>query len=224
VLDVGIVFGAQAAPLLTPSQDQVPATCCTALNLPQILFVKHDLNRSQALSDFLKVNGLTLDPIQKMMYSRQKNAWFTNLQYRGMSIDDQKEQQIWNIVFEFGCLTENALLGVPSDVWGFSILLRKRSLSNSRVDITRLVLVFDPLQICSVPGALRFDFTFNTNLLTTSPPVVRTVVFLDELSSFNGKGYKNNPNAVFEVSASTPDLGAGMFDQTIPLQNVLLGV
>lgn len=223
ILDLGIIFGSQAAEALVPSTSQIEASCCTALNLPQILFVSHDLNRSEALTNFMRVNGFVLPPILSMMFSRTRNSWYTNMQFKGTSVD-QIEQQIWNIIFEFGCLTENAILGIPSDVWGFSILVRRKGLSTGRIDITRLVLEFEPTQICTAPGALKFDFTFNTNLLTTSPSVVKTVVFLDELSSFNGVSYRSNPNAAFEVSAATPVLGAGMFDQSPPLQNVLLGI
>lgn len=223
ILDLSVIFGSQSADVLVPSTTQITATCCTSLNLPQILFVNHSLNRSSTLSNFLKVNDFVLPPILSMMFSQKRNSWYTNMQFKGNAVD-QLEQQVWNVIFEFGCLTENAVLGIPQDVWGFSILVRRRGISSGKIDITRLVLEFDPIEICTAPGILKFDFTFNTNLLTTSPSVVKTVVFLDELNTFNGASYIANPNAVFEVSAATPTLGSGMFDQSLPLQNVLLGI
>jgi len=223
VSDVGITFGYQAAATLIPSTGQVAASCCSALNLPQVIFARHDLNRSYTLTNFLNVNGFTLPQVLNLMYSRQRNAWYSNSQFRGTSVD-QTEQQVWNVIFEFGCLTENGLLDVPSDVWGFSTMVRRRSLTNSRVEVTRLVLEFDPTQICTAPGLLKFDFSFDVNLLITSPAVVRAVVFLDELGAFGGPNFISNPTASFEVSASFPDVGVGMFDQSAPLQKILLGV
>jgi hypothetical protein len=121
-------------------------------------------------------------------------------------------------------LTENAILGIPLNVWGFSILIRRRGLTSGRIDITRLLLEFDPNEICNAPGELNFDFTFNTNSQTTTPSVVKTVVFLDELNSFNGLSYRRNPLASFEVSAATPILGVGMYDQSVPFQKASVGI
>jgi hypothetical protein len=59
--------------------------------------------------------------------------------------------------------------------------------------------------------------------LATSSTTVRTVTFLDELNSFNGVDFRNNPVVSFEVSAVTPSLGVGAFDQSAPLRR-LLGV
>lgn len=223
VLDLGVIFGFDPATVLVASTTQISATCCTELNLPQIIFVRHDLNRSEVLSNFLRVNGFTLPSIVNLMFSQTRNSWHTNIKFKGTAVD-QLEEQLWNIVFEFGCLTEDAILGIPSDVWGFSILVRRKGLTTGKIDVTRLALEFDPTEICAAPGALKFDFTFDTKLLRTTPSVVKAVAFLDELNSFNGVSYRSNPNAVFQVSSATPILGSGMFDQSISLQNVLLGI
>ncbi len=221
VMDLGIIFGYEAAPALAPSTATVQSTCCPILNLPQILFVRHDLNRSKSLSDFLKVNGFTLPQIQRLMYSSQRNSWYTNSQFRGLSVD-QTEQEVWNVVFEFGCVVENAILGVPANIWGFSVLVRRRSLLNSKIELTRLVLEFDPASICNSPNALDFPFNFDVSQLKATPSSVATAVFVDELGTFGGASYNTNPVAIFEIAASPPDLGVGMFDQSAPLQNILL--
>lgn len=220
-MDVGIVFGIVAAPTLTASTTQISATCCTSLNLPQILLTRHELNRSSQLSNFLKVNGFVLPQVISLMYSQSRNSWYYNKQFRGNAVD-QGFRENWNIVFEFGCLTENPTLGVPSDVWGFSVLVRRENLTNSRIDVTRLVLEFDPVIVCNVSGSLKFDFAFNKLLLTTSPSVVRTVVFVDEVGAFNGTSYLLNPVTLFEVGVANPNLGVGLFDQSTPFKNMLL--
>ncbi len=221
VMNLGITFGSEAAGTLTASDVEVDATCCGSLKLPQILFVRHELMRSDNLFNFLKVNGLTLPPIVNLMYNQHRNSWYYNKQFSGISVNNEGNE-IWNILFEFGCLTENALLGIPSNVWGFSIVVKRKLLSNSRIDITRLLLEFDPLEVCDVSGSLNFDFTFNRQLLTTNPAVIRTVVFTDEVGSFIGSTYLTNPTTSFEVNASTPNLGVGLFDQSVPFQNMLL--
>jgi hypothetical protein len=157
IMDLGITFGEQASNVLIPSTTEISTDCCSLLSLPQVLFVRHDLNRSDALTDFLNINGLVLPEIQTMMYSNQRKSWYGNLQLRGSSVD-QAERQVWNIIFEFGCLTENTTLGIPSDVWGFSILVRRRGISSLRIEVSRLVLEFDSSQICNAPGVFQLDF------------------------------------------------------------------
>lgn len=219
--DVGIIFGTTSASVLSASTTQISATCCTSLNLPQILLARHELNRSSQLSNFLKVNGFVLPQVVNLMYSRNRNSWYYSKQFRGNAVD-QNFRENWSIVFEFGCLTENPTLGVPNDVWGFSVLVRRENLTNSRIDVTRLVLEFDPVTVCNISGSLKFDFAFNKLLLTTSPSVVRTVVFVDEVGAFNGSSYTLNPVALFEVSVASPNLGVGLFDQSVPFKNMLL--
>jgi hypothetical protein len=222
VLDLEATLGSiEADTALTASTDLLTTDCCSDLNLPQIIYVRHELHRSDRLFQFLRVNGFTLPKTQTMMYSAKKNSWHSSLHFRGNSANaGQKEN--WDIVFEFGCLAENATLGVPADVWGFMMSVQTKNLTNSNLEVTRLVLEFDPVLICDVSGSLKFKFSLNTKTLKTTPAVVRTVVFTDKIGSFRGTTYLKNPIAAFEVGGSVPDLGTGMFDQSETYQKVLL--
>lgn len=223
ILDLGAVFGSQAANVLVPSVDLIPVSCCDSLNLPQILFARHELARSYSLSNFLAVNGLTLPSVLSLMYSSSRNSWYYNKQLRGMSVD-QNSNEVWNVILEFGCLTENALLGVPSNIWGFTILVRRLNLFNSRVDVTRLVTEFDPILVCDLSSGLKFNFSLDVSNMTTNPATVRTVVVTDEVGIFKGSSYTGDVLSSFEIGSAVPNLGAGMFDQSIPFRNMLLSI
>lgn len=223
LLNISAGFGTQSYDPLTANSNLVQVTCCTDLSVAQVLFVRHELFRSSTLSNFLSVNGLSLPRIFNLMFSQQRNSWYYNKQYKGSSTDETGDE-LWNIVFEFGCLVEDAVLGIPADVWGFSILVRKRNLNNSRINITRLVMEFDPSNVCDISGGLRFNFKFNPLDSSTDPVTIRTLTFVDELGIFKGSTYSSNPNTSFEVNMYAPNIGNGVLDQSRIFQNMLLGV
>jgi hypothetical protein len=224
--NISINYGTVAAPVLAPSSTQVQASCCDTLSLPQILYIKHDLSRSDVLSNFLKVNGFTLPPTLKMTYSRQKNSWYTNAHYIGNSVTNS--DQILNLIFEFGCTSGNSVnlfASTTDTVWGFSLLVTSKNLSDLKVGvgITRLFIEFDPADVCGISGDLKFDFSYNLNTEETAP-TVRQVAFSDHLGVFNSSSYLSNPNVSFEVAVNPPTIGAGLFDQSKPFNKILLGV
>ena len=222
VADVGVDFGFVPADTLVASTSPVPATCCANLNLPPIMYIMHDLNRSDVIKRFLKVNGFTLPPVLKMTYSQRRNTWYSNVHYNGISVTNRR--QMLDMVFEFGCMSEDSVVGVSQNVWGFSILVRSKNVDDYRFDSTRLLLEFDPVTVCEISGNLKFDFTFNLKTQTSQPPIVRTALFADYLGVFKNSSYTSNPNAVFEVAVNPPQASPGAFDQSAPLQKLLLGV
>lgn len=221
VLELMLSYGRIDAPTLKASTDLVDTDCCENLSVPQILYVKHELHRSDRLARFLRVNSFTLPKSLNMMYSQQRDSWYSSTHFRGDSVI-QGQRENWDIVFEFGCLAEDAILGVPKDVWGFSVSVQCRNITNSTIEVTRLVLEFDPELVCNFSGSLKFDFSLNTKTQVTTPAVIRAVVFMDSLGAFIGTTYLRNPVTIFEVGSSVPNFGTGMFDQSVPYQKVLL--
>jgi hypothetical protein len=220
VANIGVDYGFASATRAIPNPDQIQATCSTELVLPQTLNLRHDLNRSDRISQYLKVNGFTLPSVLKMNYSRKRNTWYSNVHYTGISVTNASERL--DIVFEFGCMSEDSIVGLTQNVWGFSVFVTSRR--QSRQDTTKLLLEFDPITVCDINGNLKFDFTFNLNTQQSVPPLVRTALFNDYMGVFSNNSYKNNPNAVFEVSVNPPQASPGVFDQSRPLQKYLLGV
>lgn len=223
VADLSVVYGTVAATTLTASNDQISASCCTSFNLPQILFITHELHRSERLSNFLSINGFTFSRVLKMMYSRNTDSWYTNVHFKGNSVNNNQRES-WNIIFEFGCLTEDAVLGLPENTWGLMISLQVRNLTTSRLDNTRLVMEFDPTDVCGVSDSLRLPISFNTKTLKTIPSVVRTAVFSDGVGAFRGNTYLRNPATLFEVGSSAVSPGVGMLNQSAKFRKVLASV
>lgn len=217
-----IVFGFTEATTLTPSTEQIDATCCEALALPQIIYIKHDLTRSEKISNFLSINGFTLPPVLKMSYSRQRNSWYSNVHYIGNSTNNTN--QLLNFVFEFGCLSGNAV-GSDSDLlWTFSLLITARYPDESRTELTRLLVEFDPVEVCRISGDLNFNFSFDLINQETTPALAKQVFFADYFRAFISDSYSSDPNVDFEISVNPPTVDAGLFNQSVPLNRILLGV
>jgi len=165
-------------------------TCESSCNLPLYLEVTHNIQNFNVFNNFLNRNGLTLDSKLKFYHNKSANSWQYNAHLTGYG-SNGVGQESWNIVLEWACTNE---VVVGRYMYKFSLLVKQKNLTDSSDYTTRLLLTFDPNNICDATTFLfGFDYNPNTNFVTNTLSVdVETKLLYDGIGVFKSSYWLNN--------------------------------
>lgn len=184
IVEPGIVFPSDPAPIVTPVVTLITVPCCVA-PMPSLIQIKHNLLSIQALNRFLLRNGLTIDgdiastTFITLRYSKKLGTWRASLHLRGLSSINEGVET-WDFEFEFSCTDQLGGGTLGTNVWRFSSRTRlRRFMQNQDFDV-RYVLDWRPETVCSGIPFSGFDFDFNFQNLTLTPTGANSPIFHDE--------------------------------------------
>lgn len=185
----------------------VNTSCGTCTQMPQTIYMHHNLVNDNIFSQFLTRNGLIAPNPVVLNYSKKFKSWNGSFHLYGEGNDNLGSDESWRFTFEWTCMNEIAGEELGAYSWKFSMLaVRKNEINNSDFD-TRILLVFPPDQICIGTQNLGFDFSFNLNAFTkfvtndynTSPSLV---LLNDKINLFKSNYWTKNPEIIFRLSRS----------------------
>jgi hypothetical protein len=167
---------------------------CGCGKTPPILYMRHGLGRSSEFNSFLGRNMYFLPEEIVLRFNAIQNTWRQNYSFRGVGL---YSQEIWNILFEWGCTA--AFDGTNSDgpLWKFSFYANRRNTVTGEDFDTRIICTFDSASPC-VGGILDFAFSIDTSrqgqVVASSPPSsADSIVFLDETGMFVSRAWLSQP-------------------------------
>jgi hypothetical protein len=210
VLDLDVTFAFVPAPQASISDDVIDTTCCPAGPTAIQVGIKHNLLNIPALAQFLDTNRLTLPPLYSLTFARRLNLWYNTLHFNGISSFNQEEE--WEIVTEFGCVTDINL--DPSNNWKFLLTIFKFNVITKERGFIRFQTLFNPAQVCKPDGAVKFRFIFDVFNANTNPAHSDGLLFTDGMGAFKDLDFIDDPFLRFEVYVPEPKLDAGVLDYT----------
>lgn len=174
--------------LVLPSENVF--TCESSCQLPLYLEATHNMQKFNVFDNFLNRNGFSLDHNLKFYYNKSGNNWQYNSHLTGYG-SDGSSQESWNIVLEWACNNE---VVVGRYMYKFSLLIKQKNLNDNSDYTTRLLLTFDPYNICAATEFLfGFDFNPNSNFVTNTLSVdVETILLYDGIGVFKSSYWLNN--------------------------------
>jgi hypothetical protein len=159
-------------------------------------------------------------------FSAKNNTWQGNLHYIGQSAV-RSSRQTWDVMFEFGCVTELATSQLGASVWKFALTVKNKDLTTGETFYSRFLVTFSSGTVC--PDDRRFDgftFKFNVNNLSVTPSNTGSVIFFDDDLMFRSSpGFIANPllniNIVPQKKASNSTLKQPWERQLRASQNLI---
>lgn len=194
-----VVFGVVDAPPIEAPTTTIVTSCGICTEMPLLLHVHHNLEKSGVLSDFLLRNGQEIPAILPMYYSTRYSSWQANYHMRGLSEDNSGGEETWRVVFEWACVDEIGSQDLGGNAWKFSMLVVTKDLETG-VDLdTRILISFPPDQICKKNKNINFDFSFNLDtkkihVSTNLNMVVDVILLNDGIGLFKTKFWRQFPN------------------------------
>lgn len=200
-----IIFGVVDAPAIEAPSTVVVTNCGICTDMPLLLYVHHNLERSGFLNDFLLRNGQEIPQILPMHYSTRHSSWQANYHMRGLGEDNTGSEESWRVIFEWSCVGEIGSLDLGGNAWKFSMLVVRKNLETG-VDLdTRILISFPPEEICKKNSNIDFNFSFSLDTgrlhVTTDLDIVVDVILLnDGIGLFKTKFWRNFPNFRIRLS------------------------
>jgi hypothetical protein len=214
----GIRYGFKEAEQLTVVNDFISTLCCG--NLPTTLFLNHEFSRFNKLSSFMRINGLSFARNLHMVYSKKKGLWANNLHYQGIGTTNDLET--WDIISEFGCMDNLGGLKVSGSLLGFSFVVKNRNLRTLNDNYTRIVIGFNPDEVCSLDGSLDYAMTLNTKNSVVEATMDTTTIITDGIGLFQNRSFVVDPNIDFRVTSFSTIAPASNLDLSRQLQELLV--
>ena len=173
---------------------------CGCADLPLVIDLKNNIAQNNKLSRFLTRNNLRFPTSFPMRYSEVSDSWQSNFHYRGKSSTGEG-LETWNMTFEVVCTSTIGGSTLGKSFFSFGMYL-SQIVGGADFD-TRILVSFDPLQICSLSRDMIFkisvDSLFKTSTIDPEATVQNTV-FYDNIGMFKTKFWSENPTVVFDVS------------------------
>lgn len=168
---------------------------CSSNAIPAKIFVSHNLVESSLkLKQFLVRNNKTVDSAIPLYYSSLLKTWNNSLNFVGYS-SVNNQQEIWNIIFEFGCISEN-----QQNIWKFDFLMKRQAVNGRNVNLTRSTIYFDITTQGLKESSLNLDIALNTNTLVVSPDTSDiSPTFYDDGNFFSSKTFLDDPVLTFGI-------------------------
>ena len=149
---------------LTTSQDVIANNCNCGV-LPVDITLTHNFNDSDRLFNFLTRNGLTLPTTIDLIYSVISYSWQANYHFEGIG-EDGISIELWSLVFEWSCTNEVGSM-IFDQLWTFGFYANVKNLHTGGKNDTRILLAFDPSEVCS--NGLFYGFNLNTATKVVTP-------------------------------------------------------
>jgi hypothetical protein len=214
----GIKYGFEVSSQLIAIDNAISTLCCG--NLPATLFLNHEFNRFNRLSSFMHINGFSFERNLHMVYSKKKGLWANNLHYKGIGTTNDLET--WDIISEFGCMDNLGGLKVSGSLLGLSFIVKNRNLRTLNDSYTRIVIGFNPEDVCSLDGSLDYAITLNTKNKVTEATMDTTIIIHDGIGLFQNRSFVINPNIDFRVTTFSALSPVPNLNLSRPLQELLV--
>lgn len=169
-------------------------TLCNDNPIPAKIYVVHNLlEASLKFRQFLIRNNKTVDEAVPIYYSKATKTWNNTLDFTGYS-SVNNQQEVWNLIFEFGCVSENL-----QSLWKFESVLKRKVIGGRNSDVARVVLYFNSDVDGLNESSLDLDIIFNVETMSITPSTEIEPVFYDDGSFFVGRTFLNNPLLTFGI-------------------------
>lgn len=187
------------------------STDCNCFNVPINLFLTHNLNNNNLLSNFLNRNNFILNkeiPLRNV----SGQSWRKTISFVGRG-DLGALNERWNIIFEFECTNIFETKPLPSNLWKFSMFLNRINLDTEEDFDSRILYYFNTNENCigfnddNIVIQSLFDFSFNINVrnkmvFTNSKTNIFFDLIYDDIGMFNNVFWNKNPLLRVKISES----------------------
>jgi hypothetical protein len=188
--------------------------------LPDVLELKHNLDKVKPLSNFFKTNNITLPGVTKigktngdfikLIYSSADKEWRSTLHYSGRSTVDHQGSESWIIDASFGSSGRS---------WKFTMKLSRTR--GQLVETSRIIAFYKNRNVVNKNDSFfGFTFTIDPNLLQSKPDVVQPIIFSDSPGFF-----RNLQQLAFRIFPQNTGTGSHQFpaDNTLAYDATLTG-
>ena len=188
--------------------------------LPDVLELKHNLDKVKPLSNFFKTNNITLPGVTKvgkvngdfikLIYSTTDKEWRNTLHYSGRSTVDHQGSESWTIDASFGSSGRS---------WKFTMKLSRTR--GQLVETSRIIAFYKNKYVVNKNDSFfGFTFTINPALLQSKPDVVQPIVLSDSPGFF-----RNLQQLAFRIFPQNIGTGSHQFpaDNTLAYDATLTG-
>ena len=204
--DLMAVFQDDDGEDLDESTDVVQEACECEL-VPVVIEVKHNLNNTNKLSQFLTRNGLQISTTLRSIYNSGNQSWQVNQHYSGVG-EDGNSTENWTILMEWACVSDVGGVDVEAalGVWKFSLYIKRNNITMGEDSDTRILMAFIPEEVCPPGQNLAFSFMLNTETHTiVETTTVSNIngqinVCFDNIGLFKSPEWSLNPYLKIEIS------------------------
>lgn len=162
---------------------------CECELVPVVVEIKHNLDDTNKLSQFLTRNGFSLSSVLSLIYNSVNRSWQVNQHYRGVG-EDGNSTEVWTILIEWACATDVGGVDVGevrrtgetdlgAEVWKFGIYIKRKNIDTGEDFDTRVLMAFIPEEVCPPGLSLVFSFMLNTE--------TKTIIETTSASNINGQ-------------------------------------
>jgi hypothetical protein len=187
---------------------------------PDVLEVKHNLDKIKPLSNFFKTNNIIFPGVTqigsvrrdfiKLIYSTAGKEWRSTLHYSGRSTVDNTQSEDWVIDISFGSSGRS---------WKFTTKLTRTR--GQLVETSRIIAFYKNKNVVNKNDSFfGFVFTINPTLLQSKPDVVQPIVLSDAPGFF-----RNLQQLAFRIYPQNTGIGSHQFfaDNTLAYDATLTG-
>lgn len=197
-----------AGDLTSSASSFVQTDCCSDSNTPLVLELTHNLDKANVLSQFLLRNGYRLDNPVKITYNTITKLWQGNQNFVGRTTSADNQLHAWNLIFEFGCISDaTSLLGGLDNqkIWKLSINIFSKNRTNSTDFNSKIVLFYANDTVCRNSIPVSFSSSLNVITKVATPPSAQLMpVLYDEIGLFKSKYWQSNPDLLLNVFKIAP--------------------
>jgi hypothetical protein len=170
-------------------------TLCDCFDLPLTIFMRHNLDQTGNLGEFLNRNQLEIPKDIGLSYNAIYKAWQANIHFQGNSADGDSLES-WNMVFNWQCSATSGSSNIDSPVWSFSSYINVQNQTTGDDFDSRVRLIFPKEGPCQA-GDINFSVQVNTQTKTvkTSPDNgTSSILIYDSIGLFNSPQWRQDPN------------------------------
>ena len=194
----------------------ITTTCANCGPIPDILYIRTNLDQANILSDFLLRNKLEIPKSIQLSYNRITESWQYSMHLRGVGSDNSGVQELWHINFDWSCVSQYGEDSLSSSMWKFGLYVKRINLETNLDSDARLFILFPSEDLCSNFNTLGIDFTFDFHFrpdyVTNQYKInVDTFNYYDEVNIFKGTYWDAN-NFVCRLLTRDIDLNVNVQD------------
>ena len=193
---------------LTASTANILTNC--GCSVPSEIYFTHDFAKANRLKDFLNRNGLEIQRVVPLQYTKSDQLWYGNLSYRGKGIDGSTDER-WTLVFNLQCtnIVDGNVDYWNPYYWKFGVNVRQQNLSDNSFKDTRLQLTFSEEGPC-LKGEMNVRAFLNTRTLTVQPiqpPNISLGASMeDKIGLFKSDYWAKHPRFLIDLDVHNRDV------------------
>lgn len=191
---------ADAEALVQPS-GQIKAGGCT--DLPYTLNMRHNVDVSNALTEFLLRNDYAIAEVLPLYYNTNNETWQHNIHLSGQSARGNYRER-WDLLFEVKATDTLGGSTLGRKLWILGIRVTRKNLLTGADADTRILVAMMPEEICltnELKFVVQYDTLLDSIVLEPNAVVVYQKRLYDDIGLFKNY-YWVNTDSVLEVSVS----------------------